>query len=197
MKPAWSLKARHILIVLRSIVIIIIILALARPQSGREETKVKTEGIDIVLALDVSGSMRAEDFEIKGKRNFFLWGLVPSYQDVYIDELAKKSGKIKKGANETTKVVERGIAKLVVAAQDGAIRSLPPEKRSMVGRYTEAVFHLGSSRRDAVSIARLTTRLDCAAHVRRVRANARQPALILGGGGYTRIIVTSRALRIF
>jgi large subunit ribosomal protein L7Ae len=33
-------------------------------------------------------------------------------------ELAKKSGKIKKGANEATKVIERGIAKLVVAAQD-------------------------------------------------------------------------------
>ncbi len=33
-------------------------------------------------------------------------------------ELAKKSGKIKKGSNEATKVVERGIAKLVVVAQD-------------------------------------------------------------------------------
>jgi len=33
-------------------------------------------------------------------------------------ELAKKSGKIKKGANEATKAIERGIAKLVVAAQD-------------------------------------------------------------------------------
>jgi len=33
-------------------------------------------------------------------------------------ELAKKSGKIRKGANEVTKAVERGIAKLVVVAQD-------------------------------------------------------------------------------
>nr|MBA4405614.1 50S ribosomal protein L7ae [Nanoarchaeum sp.] len=33
-------------------------------------------------------------------------------------ELAKKSGKIKKGANEATKAVERGIAKLVVVALD-------------------------------------------------------------------------------
>ena len=33
-------------------------------------------------------------------------------------ELAKKTGKIKKGTNETTKVVERGIAKLVVVAKD-------------------------------------------------------------------------------
>ena len=33
-------------------------------------------------------------------------------------ELAKKTGKIKKGTNETTKAVERGVAKLVVVAKD-------------------------------------------------------------------------------
>ena len=33
-------------------------------------------------------------------------------------ELAKKTGKIKKGTNEVTKVVERGTAKLVVTAKD-------------------------------------------------------------------------------
>tara|TARA_Y100000310_G_C20607054_1_gene776059 strand:+ start:854 stop:1174 length:321 start_codon:yes stop_codon:yes gene_type:complete len=33
-------------------------------------------------------------------------------------EIAKKTGKIKKGANEVTKAVERGTAKLVVVAQD-------------------------------------------------------------------------------
>jgi len=33
-------------------------------------------------------------------------------------ELAKKTGKIKKGTNEVTKVVERGIAKLVIVAND-------------------------------------------------------------------------------
>lgn len=33
-------------------------------------------------------------------------------------ELAKKTGKIKKGSNEATKAIERGVAKLVVAAED-------------------------------------------------------------------------------
>ena len=33
-------------------------------------------------------------------------------------EIAKKSGKIKKGANEVTKIVERGLAKLVLYAKD-------------------------------------------------------------------------------
>jgi Ca-activated chloride channel family protein len=44
------------------------VVALARPRQGLEETKVSTEGIDIVLAVDVSGSMLAEDFKIGGER---------------------------------------------------------------------------------------------------------------------------------
>ena len=67
-KPPWSIKARRILIILRILVIILLIVGLARPQKGNEETKITTEGIDIILALDVSGSMLAEDFEIDGKR---------------------------------------------------------------------------------------------------------------------------------
>ncbi len=67
-KPSWTIKARHILIILRSIVILLIIIGLARPQAGKEESEITTEGIDIVLTLDVSGSMLAEDFEINGKR---------------------------------------------------------------------------------------------------------------------------------
>ncbi|MFQ5965142.1 MAG: VWA domain-containing protein [Candidatus Scalinduaceae bacterium] len=67
-KQGNSLKLRHALIALRIFVIVLLIVALARPQSGKAHSKIKTEGIDIVLALDVSGSMLAEDFELKGKR---------------------------------------------------------------------------------------------------------------------------------
>jgi Ca-activated chloride channel family protein len=63
-----SIKYRHILIALRVLVIILLVFALARPQSGKAHSKVTTEGIDIVLALDVSGSMLAEDFQLKNKR---------------------------------------------------------------------------------------------------------------------------------
>lgn len=49
-------------------VIVLLVVALARPQHGNEQTKVTTEGIDIVLTVDVSGSMLAEDFEIGGNR---------------------------------------------------------------------------------------------------------------------------------
>jgi Ca-activated chloride channel family protein len=51
------------LYVLRIIVLILLILALARPQSDKGDESITTEGIDIVLTLDVSGSMQAEDFQ--------------------------------------------------------------------------------------------------------------------------------------
>ncbi len=68
LKPSFAQRHRYIPGILRTVSIVLIIIALARPQSGNEQTKVLTEGIDIVLAVDVSGSMLAEDFEINGKR---------------------------------------------------------------------------------------------------------------------------------
>lgn len=55
-------------IFLRVAALSMFILALARPQLYLEESKVQAEGIDIVLAVDASGSMLAEDFEFGGKR---------------------------------------------------------------------------------------------------------------------------------
>jgi len=48
--------------ILRMAAIFIFILALARPQAGQKEEEIITEGIDIMLTLDISGSMKAEDF---------------------------------------------------------------------------------------------------------------------------------------
>jgi Ca-activated chloride channel family protein len=45
----------------------LLIIALSRPQSGRKETEILTEGIDIILTLDISGSMKAEDFKPKNR----------------------------------------------------------------------------------------------------------------------------------
>src|ERR1035437_2081166 len=60
-----SLKAtlRHLIFVLRLIVVSLLILVLARPQSRSSWNDVKTEGIDIVLSLDISYSMLAKDFK--------------------------------------------------------------------------------------------------------------------------------------
>jgi Ca-activated chloride channel family protein len=54
---------RHLLFVFRLVVITLIIIVLARPQSSNQWEKVTTEGIDIVMCMDVSGSMRAMDFK--------------------------------------------------------------------------------------------------------------------------------------
>jgi len=53
---------RHLLALLRMLVVTLIIVVLARPQSSNQWEQVSTEGIDIVLCMDVSGSMRAMDF---------------------------------------------------------------------------------------------------------------------------------------
>jgi Ca-activated chloride channel family protein len=53
---------RHIPFVLRLLAIACIIIALARPQQHSDEQLRKGEGIDIVLAIDVSGSMLSHDF---------------------------------------------------------------------------------------------------------------------------------------
>ena len=52
----------HSLFVLRVLAIGLIIVALARPQSVSSRQNIEIEGIDIVMALDVSGSMLARDF---------------------------------------------------------------------------------------------------------------------------------------
>ncbi|MCT4616479.1 MAG: VWA domain-containing protein [Marinifilaceae bacterium] len=54
---------RHSLIILRILAIATLVIAIARPQSRNDKRNVSTEGIDIVLALDISSSMLARDFE--------------------------------------------------------------------------------------------------------------------------------------
>ncbi len=53
---------RHIFFGLRTIAIILFIIVLARPQKTDQLQDVSTEGIDIILTLDISGSMLARDF---------------------------------------------------------------------------------------------------------------------------------------
>ncbi len=54
---------RHLPFVLRIAAISLIIIAIARPRSSSDVEKVNTDGIDIVLAMDVSTSMLARDFK--------------------------------------------------------------------------------------------------------------------------------------
>ncbi len=54
---------RHIPFILRLLAISCIIVALAQPQTIHNEEQTKGEGIDIVLSIDVSGSMLSQDFQ--------------------------------------------------------------------------------------------------------------------------------------
>ncbi len=61
-RPVRGLIKKY-LFILRSLATIFLIVALARPQTAFNEEEVNTQGIDIVVALDVSGSMLARDFQ--------------------------------------------------------------------------------------------------------------------------------------
>jgi len=62
-KSSIKAKFRHSVFILRLLALSLIILAIARPQSRSSWKDVKTEGIDIVVSLDVSLSMLAKDFK--------------------------------------------------------------------------------------------------------------------------------------
>ncbi len=56
-------RLRHVLPLLRIVAVAAMIVAFARPQTGITGEEVLTDGIDIVMVMDVSGSMLAEDLE--------------------------------------------------------------------------------------------------------------------------------------
>jgi Ca-activated chloride channel family protein len=59
----WKHILRHSMFLLRMLATAAIIVALARPQSSSSRQDVTVEGVDIIIALDISGSMMAEDFK--------------------------------------------------------------------------------------------------------------------------------------
>ncbi|HQI48405.1 MAG TPA: VWA domain-containing protein, partial [bacterium] len=60
-------RYRHLLFLLRLAAIALLIVAFARPQAGSREEEMITEGIDIILSMDISSSMLAEDFQPKNR----------------------------------------------------------------------------------------------------------------------------------
>jgi Ca-activated chloride channel family protein len=58
----WKNLFRHIPFIFRLLAVACIIIALARPQTKNDEQRAEGEGLDIVLCIDVSGSMTAQDF---------------------------------------------------------------------------------------------------------------------------------------
>ena len=61
-------RAGQFLAAIRWLTLGLFIVGLARPQLIESEASVKASGVDIVVALDLSGSMESEDFELRGER---------------------------------------------------------------------------------------------------------------------------------
>ena len=59
----WKAYLRHLLFALKMAALALLIVALARPQSSSTNSTSNIEGIDIVMAMDVSGSMLARDLK--------------------------------------------------------------------------------------------------------------------------------------
>jgi Ca-activated chloride channel homolog len=60
---SWRIRLRHVPFILRLFATALLIVVLARPQTHDREVKRSVEGIDIVLCLDTSTSMAAEDLK--------------------------------------------------------------------------------------------------------------------------------------
>ena len=62
-KPTGKVRFRPALFVLRVVALVMLTISLARPQSSNTTENIDTEGIDIVMCIDVSGSMLSEDLK--------------------------------------------------------------------------------------------------------------------------------------
>ena len=68
LRGSETLPGGAILLLLRWLSLAVLIVAFAQPRLSKNITEVKASGVDIVVALDMSGSMVSEDFEVKGQR---------------------------------------------------------------------------------------------------------------------------------
>ena len=83
-----ALRLRAMLPAMTYAALVLMIVALARPQWGTQRTEVRTRGINIVLALDLSESMAALDFKRRGK----IVNRLEAVQGVVADFVAGRTG---------------------------------------------------------------------------------------------------------
>lgn len=63
-----AVRARHVIPVLRTLAVGLLIVCLARPEKGNEQTRIYAEGIAIQMVVDLSGSMDQADFAVGRRR---------------------------------------------------------------------------------------------------------------------------------
>lgn len=62
LSTSWRVRLRKLPDILRALVWVTLVIVLARPQTGRTQELIRGQGVDIVLALDISESMNTQDF---------------------------------------------------------------------------------------------------------------------------------------
>ena len=67
MQPSWAVRLRRLPLALRVTALALLVVAMARPQAGSAQEEILTRGIDIVLAVDNSTSMAAEDLKPRNR----------------------------------------------------------------------------------------------------------------------------------
>lgn len=84
---SFWLKIRGLMPILKYAALSLMIIAMARPQWGTQQIDISTEGINIVLTTDLSGSMAALDFKLKGK----IVNRLEAVKSVVSDFIAKRT----------------------------------------------------------------------------------------------------------
>ena len=65
---SWRIRLQPVLPILYTLGLICLIVALARPQRGLDDSRVRTESVDIILLIDLSESMETRDFQKYNRR---------------------------------------------------------------------------------------------------------------------------------
>ncbi len=87
-QKSWKIAVSQGLVFVRLTVFVLFIIALAGPRLTLERSEITTEGIDIILAVDASGSMAAEDFKVRNQRV----NRLSIVKDVVEEFVSKRSG---------------------------------------------------------------------------------------------------------
>ncbi|MBN3037890.1 MAG: VWA domain-containing protein [Candidatus Omnitrophica bacterium] len=93
-RPTLRLRLARNQVFLRALAVLLFLVALARPRIPIEEARVESEGVDIVLAIDASGSMLAEDFTIGGIRRNRLYVVKGVVEDFILERRSDRIGMV-------------------------------------------------------------------------------------------------------
>jgi hypothetical protein len=103
--PSWPARLRAALPWLRALVLILTIVALARPQWGVEATTIQREGIAIAMVVDVSSSMGALDLQL-GDRQANRLDVVKETFRAFVTRRPRRAGRSRRRPEKARQVAE-------------------------------------------------------------------------------------------